>query len=100
MLVFCSCAIKGYFIPVIGNKAFNLQLLVCWILTTLPSIIVALSACFLLATYAHFGWSAAVYHALKNSVAWHLAFWEWVGSVAVFLFLLSSALFLPKHAYE
>jgi hypothetical protein len=100
MIVFCSCAIKGYFMPFIGNKAFNLQLLVCWILTTLPAIVVALSECLLLATYTHFTWSAAVYHALKNSVAWHLAFWEWVGSAAVFLFLFSSALFLPKHAYE
>jgi hypothetical protein len=27
-----------------------------------------------------------------------LAFWEWVRSAAVFLFLLSSALFLPEHA--
>jgi hypothetical protein len=100
MFVFCSCAIKGYFIPVIGNKTFNLQLLVSWILMTLPPILVALSECLLLATYAHFTWSTAVYHALKNSVAWHLAFWEWVGSATVFLFLLSSALFLPEHTYE
>jgi hypothetical protein len=30
MFVFCACAIKGYFIPVIGNRTFNLQLLVSW----------------------------------------------------------------------
>jgi chromate transport protein ChrA len=72
---------------------------VSWILLTLPPILVALGECLLLATYAHFTWSMAVYHALKNSVAWHLAFWEWVGSAAVFLFLISSALFLPEHAY-
>jgi hypothetical protein len=99
MLLFCWCAIKGYFVPVIGNKAINVQLVVSWILLTLPPILVALGECLLLATYAHFTWSMAVYHALKNSVAWHLAFWEWVGSAAVFLFLISSALFLPEHAY-
>jgi hypothetical protein len=99
MLLFCWCAIKGYFVPDIGNKAINVQLVVSWILLTLPPILVALGECLLLATYAHFTWSMAVYHALKNSVAWHLAFWEWVGSAAVFLFLISSALFLPEHAY-
>jgi hypothetical protein len=101
MVVFCSCAIKGYFIPVIGNKTSNPRLLFSWILTTLPPIFGAgLSECLSLATYAHFAWSTAIDNALKNSIAWHLAFWEWVGSAAVFLFLLSSALFLPENTCE
>jgi hypothetical protein len=32
---------------------------------------------------------------LKHSAAWHLGFWEWIGAVAVILFLVVTAWFLP-----
>ena len=35
---------------------------------------------------------------LKHSAAWHLGFWEWIGSVAVILFLIISASLLPDRA--
>jgi len=43
-------------------------------------------------------WSYQIDLVLKNALFWHLAFWEWIGSAAVFLFLLSSALFLPEQS--
>jgi hypothetical protein len=46
---------------------------------------------------AQLPWSQQIDLVLKNALFWHLAFWEWIGSAAVFLFLLSSALFLPEQ---
>jgi hypothetical protein len=98
MITLCLCALRGYLIPVIGKKLFKFELLVSWILATLvPLVGAASSGCLFLSATAHFPWSHGVHQALKNSIVWHLSFWEWIGSVAVFLFLLSSALFLPDR---
>jgi hypothetical protein len=61
---------------------------------TLPAILIAILRA---AAGARFKWSNAVYRALENPRLWHIGFWEWLGSAAVFLFLLSAALFLPEH---
>jgi hypothetical protein len=42
-------------------------------------------------------WLLPLYEAVRHSSLWKLAFWEWTGSIAVFLFLLSAAVFLPKR---
>jgi hypothetical protein len=39
------------------------------------------------------------YQLLRLSPLWHLAFWEWIGSAAVFFFLMSAAWLLPGHSY-
>jgi hypothetical protein len=98
MLAFCACALKGYFIPAEGKKLCQRRLLISWILLTLgPVLGVVFSECLLLVMRAHLQWSYQIDHVLKNSLFWHLAFWEWIGSAAVSLFLLSSALFLPEQ---
>ncbi|MFZ0890395.1 MAG: hypothetical protein WA005_18295 [Candidatus Binataceae bacterium] len=97
MLVFDACALKGYFVPATRKKLYRRGLLVSWNLLILPAILVVVLR---LAAHADFRWSNPIYHALKNPAAWHLAFWEWIGSAAVFMFLLSSALFLPERACE
>jgi len=38
------------------------------------------------------------YRLLRLSPLWHLAFWEWIGSAAVFFFLVSAAWLLPRHS--
>ena len=62
-----------------------------------PDLGVVLSECLLLTMRAQLLWSYQSDLVLKNALFWHLAFWEWIGSAAVFLFLLSSALFLPEQ---
>jgi hypothetical protein len=37
-------------------------------------------------------------NALRDSVFWHLAFWEWTGAVAVFVFLCAALFFTPPLA--
>jgi len=46
---------------------------------------------------AHFQWSNPVYRALENRSLWHLGFWEWIISGAVFSFLYAATLFLPEN---
>ena len=98
LLAFCACALKGYFTHAIGKKLYQRRLLISWILITLVPILgVVLSECLLLTMRAQLPWSYQIDLVLKNALFWHLAFWEWIGSAAVFLFLLSSALFLPEQ---
>jgi hypothetical protein len=98
LLAFCSCALKGYFIPAKGKKLYQRRLMISWILLTFgPVAGIVFSECLLLIMRAHLQWSYQIDQILKNSLCWHLAFWEWIGSVAVFLFLLSAAVFLPEQ---
>ena len=97
MVVFCLCALKGYFAPATGKKFYQRRLLISWILLTLGPILgLAFNEGLLRLMQAHPVWSYPI-EQWKNSLFWHLAFWEWIGSASVFLFLLSSALFLPEQ---
>jgi hypothetical protein len=101
LLAFCSCALNGYFIPAEGKKLYQRRLLISWILLTLGPVLGGFfSECLLLIVGAHLQWSYQIDQVLRNSLLWHLALWEWIGSAAVFLFLLSSALFLPEQTSE
>lgn len=93
MLVLWGCAAKGYFASSKRARQWR-WLFVCWSLLTLPAFSIAILR---LVAGARFRWSSPVYRALENGSLWHLGFWEWIGSVAVFLFLLSAALFLPEQ---
>jgi hypothetical protein len=98
LISFCWCALKGYFIPAQGKRLYQRRLLISWSLLTLAPIFgIMCSESLLLIMRVHLPWSYQSIQVLKSSVFWHLAFWEWVGSGAVFLFLLSAALFLPRQ---
>jgi len=73
------------------------RLSIAWSLVVIPAILVLA-----LRVLAYIGreWSGGFFRAIGNRSLWHLGLWEWIGSGAVFLFLLSSALFLPDHASE
>jgi hypothetical protein len=97
MLMLWLSAIKTWFAsPTIGALRLR-RLLIAWSLLLIPAILVI--ALRLLA-YAGRRWSSGVLRIIESRSLWHLGFWEWMGSGAVFLFLLSSTLFLPDHASE
>ena len=97
MVAFCLCALRGYLTPATEEKLYQRRLLISWILLTLGPILgLAFSEGLLRLMQAHPVWPYPI-EQWKNSLFWHLAFWEWIGSASVFLFLLSSALFLPKQ---
>lgn len=72
-------------------------LLVCWSLLTLPAILIAFLR---LAAGARLPRSDPVYRALENRGLRPLGFWKWLAPAAVFLLLLSAALFLPERAAD
>jgi hypothetical protein len=97
MLMLWLSAIKTWVAsPTIGALCLR-RLLIAWSLLVIPAILVM--ALRLLA-YAARGWSSGILLIIESRSLWHLGFWEWIGSGAVFLFLLSSALFLPDQASD
>jgi hypothetical protein len=94
IICFSWCAWRGCSID---RKLYSRKLVFSWsALTFLALLAVAGSIGSLLIPRSGTSQLSSVYQLLKHSPFWHLAFWEWIGSVAVFLFLMSAALFLPK----
>jgi hypothetical protein len=94
IIIFNACAIKGYFHPATATKRYRRSLIVSWNLLTLPAILVVVLR---LVMFARLPPLDPFYQTWRRSIAWHLGFWEWVGSAAVILFLLCSAWLLPEH---
>lgn len=98
MVLFWWCTLKGHCTGRARKGLYRRKLLVSWTLLTWPPLVgMAVSEGLLLTAQIRWPWSHAIYASVRNSVAWHLGFWEWIGSAAVFLFLVSSALFLPER---
>jgi hypothetical protein len=97
MIVFWACAAKGYAAK--GHAASptesNLSrwLLISWSALTVPALLIAILRA---AAGADLHWSNPIYQTLQSRAFWRLGFWEWLGSAAVYLFLLSGVLFLPE----
>lgn len=78
-----------------GGGSVSRRLVFWWSLITWPA--VALLPLRLIVG-AHFQVLESFTRSLKQSAAWHLGFWEWIGAVAVIAFLLVSAWLLPRVA--
>ena len=92
MIVFWACAAKGYLAAPAKANQWR-WLLISWSALTLPALLIALLR---LAAGTHLPWSNPIYQSLESRSLWPLGFWEWLGSAAVYLFLLSAVLFLPE----
>ena len=92
MLAFYLCALRGLSVPP-DERHERLRIFLAWSLIVPPALLVLVLR---LLAAAHFQRSNPVYRAIENRSLWHLGFWEWIGSTAVFLFLLGAALFLPE----
>lgn len=62
--------------------------------------LLASTALLLLAKTSWFPYGPALGHALRDTMWWRLAFWEWFGSAVVFFFLASSVLWLAPELAE
>jgi hypothetical protein len=80
LLAFYLCALKGN--PVAPeDRQSRRRILLAWSLIVPPAfLVVALR----LLTGAHLRWSNPIYRLLENRSLWHLGFWEWIISGAVF----------------
>jgi hypothetical protein len=68
-----------------------------FLLTLLPLAGIFFSEALLLLTRLKPAWSKPIRAALRNSVFWHLGFWEWIGAAAVFAFLCAAVFVMPTH---
>jgi len=97
ILVFNACATRGYFQATPGQPLRRRRLLVSWNLLTLPAIPIVVTWLVIRICLKK---SGPTHHAIATSAAWHLGFWEWIGSAAIVLFLVCAALFLPRNNSE
>ena len=75
-----------------GRGLLGCRLIFWWSLITWPAIVLLMLR---LIIGVHFRVLEPITRSLKQSVAWHLGFWEWIGAVAVIMFLVVSAWLLP-----
>jgi hypothetical protein len=92
-LVFYLCTLQN-FSHSRDERRTPLRLFVAWSLIVPPALLISLIR---LMAGAHFRWSSPLYQRLEDRSLWHLGFWEWIISAAIFLFLLEAALFLPEQ---
>jgi hypothetical protein len=92
MLCACWCTWKGR-----GQLSFALPWV--WsVVTILPLTGLLISKALLLLTRVEPPWAASIRAALRDSVFWHLGFWEWVGAASVFVFLCAAVFLTPAQA--
>jgi hypothetical protein len=91
MLTACWCAWKGFRKNLLQGRLFCTWSLV----TLLPLTGIFFSECLLVLTRLEPAWATPIRNALRHSVFWHLGFWEWSGSAAVFVFLCAAVFLIP-----
>src|SRR6266404_633925 len=96
MLAACWCAWKGS-----RNNLLQRRLFWTWSLVTLlPLTGIFLSESLLILTQLRPAWAMPTRSALRHSVFWHLGFWEWLGSAAIFIFLCAAVLLTPSRTAQ
>jgi hypothetical protein len=94
MLTACWCAWKGY-----RRKVLQRRLFWTWSLVTLlPLTGIFVSESLFLLTRVKPAWAVPIHSALRHSVFWHLGFWEWSGSAAVFVFLCAAVFLMESQS--
>lgn len=81
-----------------GKRALGKALTLSWALLTLLPIAcpIMIGVLLLLAKQADLAWAVNFRESFRNTPLWHLAFWEWIGTVNIFAFLAVSVMFLPS----
>lgn len=93
MLSACWCAWKGF-----RKNLLHARLFWSWsLLTLLPLAAIFLSESLLVLTRLKPAWAMPIRSALRHSVFWHVGFWEWLGSAAVFTFLCTVVFLAPSR---
>jgi len=96
MLTASWCAWKGF-----RKNLLDARLFWSWsLLTLLPLAGIFFSESLLVLTRLNPAWSMPIRSTLRNSVFWHLGFWEWLGSAAVFAFLCAAVFLVPSRTTQ
>jgi hypothetical protein len=96
MLAACWCAWKGSTKNLLHGRLFW-----TWVLVTmLPLAGIFFSESLLVLTRLKPTWASPIRDVLRHSVFWHLGFWEWLGSAAVFVFLCAAVFLTPSRTIQ
>jgi sorbitol-specific phosphotransferase system component IIC len=96
MLSACWCAWKGF-----RKNFLDRRLFWSWSLVTLlPLAGIFVSESLLALTRLKPERAMPIRNALRHSVFWHLGFWEWLGSAAVFVFLCAAVFLTPSQVTQ
>jgi hypothetical protein len=100
MLCCCACALRDRFQLFGGQRFLSTPLSYYWAwITLLPAGCAAIiGALQLLGRQADQAWAEQTRQSFSHTVMGHLAFWEWVGSVLVFMFMMVTVLLLPERS--
>jgi hypothetical protein len=91
----CACNAPGLLITKPEQRTKRLRALrVVWWATTVPPILGAAGSGLIVALARLHPLGSAPAAMFRGTVFWHLAFWEWIGSAAVFVFFATPVLML------
>jgi hypothetical protein len=98
MLCCCICAFRDRFRIFGGRRSLGATLSYYWRWATLLPVgcVAIIGALQFLGHQADQAWAEQVRQSFRHTVLWHVAFWEWIGSVIVFMFMVVTVLLLPE----
>ncbi len=98
MLCCCICAVRDRFRLFGGQRSLGNALSCYWGWVTLLPVGCAatIGALWFLGHQADQAWAEQARLSFRHSIMWHLAFWEWIGSVLVSMFMVVTVLLLPE----
>jgi hypothetical protein len=98
MFCCCVCAFRDRFRVFGGQRSLGMALSYYWGWATLLPVgcaaIVGVLA--FLDDQENQAWAQQARETFKHTMMWHLAFWEWMGSVMSFMFMVVTVLLLPE----
>jgi hypothetical protein len=98
MLCCCVCAFRDRFQVFGGQRCLGATLSHYWGWATLLPVgcVAIIGTLQFLGHQADQAWAEQVRQSFRHTVMWHVAFWEWIGSVIVFMFMVVTVLLLPE----
>ncbi len=98
MLCCCLCACRDRFRVFGGQRFLGATLSHYWGWATLLPVgcVAGIGALQFLGHVADQAWAEQARQSFRHTAMWHVAFWEWVGSVIVFMFMVVTVLLLPE----
>jgi hypothetical protein len=93
MLAFYLCAMTGVSVSS-DEERVRPPVFFGWSVIVPPALVIIVLR---LLAAVHFQWSNPLYRTIENRSFWHLGFWEWIGSIAIYLFIIVAVLLLPEH---
>ena len=98
MLCCWVCAFRDRFRVFGGQRSLGTALSYYWGCVTLLPVgcVASIGALQFLGHQADQAWAEQARQSFRHTILWHLAFWEWIGSVLFFMFMVVTVLLLPE----